>query len=162
MLYHLDSWSICNSVHKNTCVFDFWLFLGVSLVFGTSKITRNPPYDEKFEKLSDCGFRGLKRRVLMNWMQWKKRWLSAKYRFRKIQEKLPKIVIFFKIENFFPCFLIFSEPVVCRDLRFFVLHSVHQTPSFELSKSTIRELFRFSIIRGDPCDLGRHKNWRHP
>ena len=50
--------------------------------------------------------------------------------------------------------------VLCRKLWFFALDSVHQNPSFELSKSTIRQFFIFFTIRGDPCDLGGVKFYR--
>ena len=51
--------------------------------------------------------------------------------------------------------------VLCRELRFFALHSVHQNPSFELSKSTFRQFFRFFTLRGDPFDLGEGKIYHH-
>ena len=59
-------------------------------------------------------------------------------------------------------FLFFSETILCKELRFFALHSVHQDASFELSKSTIRQFFRFFTHRGDPYDLGGVKMYpRH-
>ena len=56
-------------------------------------------------------------------------------------------------------FLIFSKTVLCKELRYFVLHSVHQDAYFELSKSTIRQFFRFFTIRGDPFYLGWSKGY---
>ena len=49
--------------------------------------------------------------------------------------------------------------VLCRELRLFVLDSVHQTPSFELSRSTFGQFFRFFILRGDPYDFGVVKSY---
>ena len=48
-------------------------------------------------------------------------------------------------KNFICCqfFLIFSEMVLCRELGFFAVHSLHQNASYELSKSTIWHLVRF-------------------
>jgi len=66
-----------------------------------------------------------------------------------------------KITVFGRFFLFFSEMVLCRELRFFALHSVHQNPSFELSKSTIRQFFIFFTLRGDPFDLGGLKFYQH-
>ena len=43
----------------------------------------------------------------------------------------------------------------------FVLYSVHQDTSFELSKSTFGQFFKMFIIRGDPCDFGGVKIYRH-
>jgi hypothetical protein len=64
-----------------------------------------------------------------------------------------------KMTNLSRFFLIFSETVLCRELRFFALHSVHQNPSFELSKSTFGQFF---TLRGDPFDLGGGKSYHHP
>ena len=80
---------------------------------------------------------------------------------KKNRPKWSKMVKMVKIDHFCRSFLIFSETVLCRELRFLALHSVHQNPSFELSKSTIRQFFRFFTIRGDPCDLGGVKFYRH-
>ena len=44
--------------------------------------------------------------------------------------------------------------VVCKELGFFVSHSVPQDASFELSKTSFGQFFIFFIIRGDPSDLG--------
>ena len=38
---------------------------------------------------------------------------------------------------------------------------MHQDPSFELSKITIGNIFRFFTIRGDPFDLGGVKSYAH-
>ena len=43
--------------------------------------------------------------------------------------------------------MIFSETVLCRELGFFALRSVHQDASFELSKTVIGQFFKFVIIR---------------
>ena len=81
----------------------------------------------------------------------------CKVPFLKNQEKLAKIAIFEKIVVFeklvifekmviLGSFLgLFPKMVLCRELRFIVWHSVHQTPSFEVSKPTIRQFFRFFI-----------------
>ena len=45
-------------------------------------------------------------------------------------------------------FLIFSETVLCRELGFLALRSVHQDASFELSKSTFLTILPFVIIMG--------------
>ena len=42
--------------------------------------------------------------------------------------------------------------LVCRELKFFALNSVHQNPSYELSKSTIKQIFIFFTIK-----LGRNQ-----
>ena len=44
---------------------------------------------------------------------------------------------------------------------FFALNSVRQDSSFKLSKSTLWQLFWFFTIRGDPCDFGGVKIYRH-
>ena len=110
----------------------------MSSVFGTSKITRVPPYGEKSEKLSNCWLI-----VLMHWMRRKKLQLSAKKRFWKNPERLPKITIFSKIAIFASFSWFFSEMVLCRELRFFALYSAHQNTFLELSKSTI---WHFSVF----------------
>ena len=56
----------------------------------------------------------------------------------------------------------FSEAVLCREMRFFALKSVDKNRSFELSKSTIQQFFRFFAIRGHPCDLGGVKFYGNP
>ena len=66
----------------------------------------------------------------------------CKVPFRKNQEKTAKIVKIFQNDqkhsfSSFSCF--FSEMVLCREMAFFALLSVHQNPSFELSKSSIRQ-----------------------
>ena len=43
-------------------------------------------------------------------------------------------------------FLDFSETVLCKEVKFFALHSVNQNSSFELSKST-RTIFPTFTIR---------------
>ena len=57
-------------------------------------------------------------------------------------------------------FLILSEMVLCTDLGLFALYSVHQTPSFELSKSTFWQFF-FLIFhpKKDPYDFGVVKSY---
>ena len=47
-----------------------------------------------------------------------------------------------------PFFLVFLGMVLFRELRFFVLHSVHQNASFEQSKSTIQQFSIFSPLGG--------------
>ena len=49
--------------------------------------------------------------------------------------------------------------VLCRELRFFVLHSAHQNPSFELSKSTFWQFFRFFTLIEDPYEFGVVKSY---
>ena len=51
--------------------------------------------------------------------------------------------------NFLGFFLIFSEMVLCKALRFFALTSVHQDASLELSKSNIGQFFCF-VSKGGP------------
>ena len=80
---------------------------------------------------------------------------------KKDRQKWSILTILTIFDHFGRFFLIFSEMVLCRELRFFALHSVQENPSFELSKSTIRQFFRFFTIRGDPCDLGGVKFYRH-
>ena len=43
-------------------------------------------------------------------------------------------------------FFIFSEAFICKELGVFVLHSVHQDASFELSKTSFGHYFIFSIV----------------
>ena len=63
------------------------------------------------------------------------------------------------VKNYSFClFLIFSEMVLWRELGFFAFHSVHQNPSFELSKSTIRQFF---TLRRYAFDLGEVKLYLH-
>ena len=57
--------------------------------------------------------------------------------FLKKIRKTAKNDHFFRNANFWWFFLIFSETVLCKELKFFALHSVNQDTSFELSKSTI-------------------------
>ena len=59
--------------------------------------------------------------------------------FLKKSRKTAKKWSFLKNGHFGRFFLIFSEMGLCRELRFFALHSVHQNPSFELSKSTFQQ-----------------------
>ena len=87
----------------------------------------------------------------MHWKQCKKPQLSARYHFwKKKQENLAKAVIFDHFDKFGRFFLIFSKTVLCRELRFFALLSVHQNLSFDISKSTIWQLLWFFALRGDP------------
>ena len=99
----------------------------------------------------------------MHWMQHKKPQLSANYHFWKNQEKPTqngqKWAKWSKMTILSWFFLIFSEMVLLRELRFFALHSVYQNPSFELSKSTFWQFFRFFILRGDPYDFGVVKSY---
>ena len=101
----------------------------------------------------------------MHWMQHRKYQFSAKYHFWKNQEKNSQndknngqnekkkntILAVFVVE--------FSEIILRRELRFFALHSVHQNPFFELSKSTFRQFFWFFTLRGVPCDFGVVKSY---
>ena len=85
------------------------------------------------------------------------------------KKKKLKIDIFDHFDHFFHFFYFFlflfiyfffnSELVRCRELRFFALDSVHQTSSFELSKSKLKKLFKFFIQRGDPYDFGVVKSY---
>ena len=54
------------------------------------------------------------------------------------------MLIFNHFDSFWPFLAGFSryKKVLCTELRFFALYSVHQNPSFELSKITFRQLFR--------------------
>ena len=58
----------------------------------------------------------------------------------------------------FRVFLEFLETILCKELRFFALHSVHQDASFELSKTAFGQFFGFFIKRGEPPDLGGVQN----
>ena len=44
--------------------------------------------------------------------------------------------------------MIFSETILCRELGFLALRSVHQDASFELSKSIFLTILMFVIIMG--------------
>ena len=57
--------------------------------------------------------------------------------FLKNIRKTAKIDNFFRNAHFWWFFLIFTETVLRKELKFFALHSVNQDASFELSKSTI-------------------------
>ena len=95
MLYHMYSWSICNSVHKNISVFDFWPIL----VFLGHPKSQGPILMAKSEKLSDYWFRYLKRRVLMHWMQ-----STISEKIKKNWQKIAffeKMVIFGNFSGFF-------------------------------------------------------------
>ena len=67
---------------------------------------------------------------------------------KNILQKLSFLAILVKNGNFRRFFLIFSETVLCRELRFFALHSVYQDASFELSKSIFLTILPFFIIMG--------------
>ena len=67
----------------------------------------------------------------------------------------PKTVIFQGFSSFKKKIILYKE------LRFFALHSVDQDASFELSKFTIGQFFRFFTQRGDPYDLGGVKMYPH-
>ena len=56
------------------------------------------------------------------------------------------------IGTFWWFFFIFSVKILSKDLVFFVLRSVHQDTSFELSKSTFRKISKNLTILGDPFD----------
>ena len=60
---------------------------------------------------------------------------------------------------FLVCF--FSETVLIIELRFFALHSVHQDPSFELSKSIFQRHFIFSPKGMTLVNLGGVKIYSH-
>jgi hypothetical protein len=80
---------------------------------------------------------------------------------KKNLKKLPFLAILAKNGNILSFFLIFSEMILCKALRFFALHSVHQDTCFDLSKSNIEQFFRFFNQRGGPCDLGVVKMYPH-
>ena len=65
--------------------------------------------------------------------------------------------IFVEEKNIFYGFPDFSETVHYKDMKFFVLLSVHHDASFELSKSTIGQFFKCFTQREDPFDLDRVK-----
>ena len=50
--------------------------------------------------------------------------------------------------------MIFSVTVIFKEMGSFVLCSVHQNASFELSNKAFGQLFKIFTIRGDPSDLG--------
>ena len=52
-----------------------------------------------------------------------------------------------------------ATPLLCREPRFFVLHSMNQDHSCELSKSTFQQFFWVVIIRVDPCDFFWGGGW---
>ena len=75
----------------------------------------------------------------------------------KINKNRLKMVIFYHFANFLPFgvgFSWFLHKWYFAELRFFVLHSVGQNPSFKLSKSLFRQFLRLFTLRGDPFDLG--------
>ena len=91
-------------------------------------------------------------------MQRKKHQLSAKcHFFLKIKKTVLKMVKIFQKDQKLPfgdnIFFFSSEIVLCRELRCFALHSVHQNPSFKLSKLTFRQFFQFVILIGDPYEF---------
>ena len=55
-----------------------------------------------------------------------------------------------------------SKLVICKELRFLALHSVHQDASFELSHhiKPLGQVFRFVIISGDTSDFGGPQIYR--
>ena len=61
----------------------------------------------------------------------------------KIKKAGPKLQILIKL-LFMAVFLDFPETVLCRELRFFALHSVYQNPFFELSKIKNQQSDNFS------------------
>ena len=69
---------------------------------------------------------------------------------RKTVQNGQKLSTWSKMTVFCPFFLIFSEMVLCRELGFFAFYSVHQTHNFELSKSTIQQLFQIFHLKGGP------------
>ena len=72
--------------------------------------------------------------------------------FEKNQEKLQSGFNFFG--HFWRSNLIFSRTVHRNEFWFFVLQSVHQDASFELSNRTIQWFSIFTLVRGDSFDLG--------
>ena len=72
-------------------------------------------------------------------------------------KKLPFWAVLVKIGIFWGFSWFFQKPRFVWSWGFFVLHSVPQDASFELSKKGFRQFFRFFIIRGDPFDLGGFK-----
>ena len=154
----MDYGSICNSVHKNTFVFDFRPRLGVSSVFGTSKIKRVPPQGEKFKKNVGLLIQIAQKRSFDALNATQKNISSLQRTVSKKKDKMPKNKLFSKITFFGRFFLIVPETVVFRELRLFLLHLVHQNLSFVLSKSIIQQFFRFFTIRGDTFDLTQPKN----
>ena len=69
----------------------------------------------------------------------------------KIKKNPKKYPFFFAILAktlfFLRFFLNFSEIILGKELRFLALHLVHQDASFELSKSTVGQFFRFFTHR---------------
>ena len=59
-------------------------------------------------------------------------------------------------------FFILQATILYKELGFFALRSVHQDTSFELSKTDFLTFFSIFHPKGDPYDLGRPKNLRHP
>ena len=94
--------------------------------------------------MSDFWFWKLNRRVLIHWMQRKKNPSSLQSTISEKTRKTGKNGNFLPFDHFWPfwpVFLDFFIKGLCRELRFFALHSVHQNPSFELSKSTFFLIF---------------------
>ena len=80
--------------------------------------------------------------------------ITLSEKIKKNVNKLSFLVFLVKIGYFWRLFLFFSESVLCKELRSFALHFVHQDASFELSKTAFGQIFKISTIRRDTSDLG--------
>ena len=74
--------------------------------------------------------------------------------FLKKSRKLSFLAVLVKNGYFMMFFLIFSETVLCKGLGFFVLHSVRQDASFELSKTSFGIFSPIFHYKWDSFDLG--------
>ena len=74
---------------------------------------------------------------------------------RKTVQNGQKLSTWSKMTVFCQFFLFFFQKwYFVESWGFCALYSEHQNHSFELSKSTIQQLFRFFTLRGDPFALG--------
>ena len=109
----------------------------------------------KIEIFLNVSFDNLKEASWSTERNAKKPQVFAKYSYWQIQEKLQKCQFPQKMHLFgtFLVFLDFLSIGTWQRRAFFVLRSVPQGISFELSKSSFGKKFKFFTIRGDPFDL---------
>ena len=138
VFYHLSLHSFCSNNPKNVLVFEFRWILGLWAVFFKNCPSKGPPLQKWKMKIIRYFFliAQMKRLDALNATQ--KTSALCKVLILKKSRKTAKKAHFWKIVQFWQFFLIFSESVLYRELRFFALHSVHQDASFELSKSINR------------------------
>ena len=130
----------CHADSKTVFLFNFWPRLGVAVKFDPPKSQGSPLMVTNLKK---CWIDGLDSSKEGFWRTERNTKTSAlcKVPFLKNTQKIGQNGNFWAIlivlDNFGQLFMIFSETILCRGLMLFALHSMHQTPSFELSKSTI-------------------------